>query len=453
VWRTRRAHELANAVPRDETAATMYDIFSLPKTVFPSGFLWGSATAAHQIEGDNVHSNHWAREIEAGSTLAFSGKACDHYRLYKEDAQLIADLGQQGYRMSVEWSRIEPEEGHWDEAAVAHYVDELEQLKSRGIRVFVTLHHFTHPLWFEKLGAFTRRDNLRYFERFVSFIVPRIAAYVDGWNVINEFNLPLSQGSPGNGPLKFNMILAHARGYRIIKTFSKAPVSTAHAFVHYFPRRRNDKLDNIAVQYVDYITNEFFFHAIRTGEMTYPHLDAEYDPDVKGSMDYWAVNYYTRQMIDARKAKFRGERIRHKQLKMIPMDFYLEEMYPEGLTANLERLADLPVYITENGCSCDDDRFRIVYLALHLSALKDAIDRGVDVRGYFYWSLMDNYEWGSYLPRFGLVDCDFKTFKRTPKPSALLYRDIIAANAVSGEMVGKYLKELPTLGRRAGESV
>jgi len=130
---------------------------------------------------------------------------------------------------------------------------------------------------------------------------------------------------------------------------------------------------------------------------------------------------------------------------MIQEDFILEEMFPEGLIASLERLKDLPVYITENGLCCDDDRFRIVHLALHLCALREAIDRGTDVRGYFHWSLMDNYEWGSFVPRFGLVHVDFETFKRTPKPSAFFYRDIIRSNGFGPRTTKQYLTQLPTL--------
>jgi beta-glucosidase len=421
----------------------MYDVFSIPEIAFPDGFLWGSATAGHQVEGDNVHSQWWQRE-QAGETEAKSGRACNHYQLYRDDVELIAELGHRAYRMSVEWSRIEPEEGTWNEDALAHYVDLLERLKSRGIRPFVTLHHFTHPAWFEKLGAFAKAENLRFFDRFVERVSPRLAPYVDGWNVINEFNLPCG---PEQGSIKFNMIRAHARGYHILKQHSRAPVSTAHAFIHWFPLRRYDDLDNRMTGYVDFITNEFFFHAIRTGELVYPFMDACYDPEVKGAMDFWAVNYYTRHMVDARKAGLQGARFAHKTLKMIAKEFYLEEFFPEGLTANLERLKDLPVYITENGCSCDDDRFRIVYLILHLSALREAMDRGVDVRGYFYWSLMDNYEWGSFLPRFGLVHVDFGSCSRTPKPSAFFYRDVIERNGLTREIIRRHLKELPTLSR------
>jgi beta-glucosidase len=432
----------------------MYDVFSLPSVTFPEGFLWGSATAGHQIEGDNIHSQAWHNEQSPDfykddperKIRAPSGKACDHYRLYREDVELISSLGHRAYRMSIEWSRIEPEDGQWDHASVAHYVDLLERLVAKGIQVFVTLHHFTHPLWFERLGGFGKADNRRYFERYLNFLLPLISAYVSGWNVINEFNQwgGLTSG-PSIAPLKFNMLRVHALGYHLIKQYSQAPVSSAHAFIHWFPRRLNDTLDRRMTDFADFTTNEFFFHALRTGELVYPNVDAEYDPDVKGAIDFWSVNYYTRHMVDARLAKLDAPRFRHKQLRMIPMPFYLEEMYPEGLIANLERLQDYPVYITENGCCCDDDRFRIVYLALHLSALHEAIERGVDVRGYFYWSLMDNYEWTTFIPHFGLVAVDPHTYQRIPKPSASLYREIIDANGFSGAMVRRFLGELPTL--------
>ena len=432
----------------------MYDVFSLPLIRFPDGFLWGSGTAGHQIEGDNTHSQAWHKEqapefyaSDPERTLrAPSGKACDHYRLYREDVELIAALGHQAYRMSIEWSRIEPLEGQWDHNAAAHYLDLLERLVQKGIRVFVTLHHFTHPLWFDQLGGFGKADNRRYFERYLAFLLPRISPFVSGWNVINEFNQwgGLTAG-PAIAPLKFNMLRAHALGYHLIKQHSTAPVSSAHAFIHWFPRRFHDTLDRRMTDFADFTTNEFFFHALRTGELVYPGVDAEYAPEVKGALDFWAINYYTRHMVDARLARLDGPRFRHKKLRMIPMQFYLEEMYPEGLIANLERLGDYPVYITENGCAADDDRFRIVYLALHLSALHEAMERGVDVRGYLYWSLMDNYEWTSFIPRFGLVAVDFRTFRRTPKPSADFYREVIENHGFSGETVRRHLDALPTL--------
>ncbi len=435
----------------------MYDVFSLPPIRFPQGFLWGSATSGHQIEGDNIHSQAWHNEQQPEFyhgdpdrvVRAPSGKACDHYRLYPVDVELIAALGHRAYRMSIEWSRIEPLEGQWDHQALDHYLDLLDRLAHKGIQVFVTLHHFTHPLWFERLGGFGKADNRRFFERYLALLVPRISPHVSGWLVINEFNQwgGLAAG-PSIAPLKFNMLRAHALGYHLIKQYSTAPVSSAHAFIHWFPRRFHDALDRRMTDFADFTTNEFFFHALRTGELIYPNVDAEYDPEVKGAFDFWAVNYYTRHMVDARLAGFDGPRFRHKELRMVPMRFFLEEMYPEGLIACLERLDDHPVHITENGCAADDDRFRIVSLALHLSALHEAIERGVDVRGYFHWSLMDNYEWTSFLPRFGLVGVDFTTFRRTPKPSAFFYQEVIENNGFSGETVRLYLDALPTLGDR-----
>jgi beta-glucosidase len=196
---------------------------------------------------------------------------------------------------------------------------------------------------------------------------------------------------------------------------------------------------------MDWATHEFFFHAIRTGEVVLPGRDAEYVPEAKGAIDFWAVNYYTRHMIDARKRGLEGQRFAHQRTRMIPMDFFLEEAFPEGLIANLERLKDKPVIITENGCCCDDDRWRVLALATHLCALREAIDRGVDVRGYFHWSFMDNFEWGSFVPRFGLVSVDFKTFKRTPKPSAWFFKEVIERNGFDRKLLAKYLKGFPKL--------
>ncbi|WP_161977796.1 glycoside hydrolase family 1 protein [Dictyobacter kobayashii] len=419
----------------------MKDLFSLPESSFPAHFIWGSATAGHQIEGDNIHSQWWAWE-QAGRFAERSGKACNSYALYKEDISLLQELGHQAYRFSIEWSRIEPAENQFDTEALAHYVDLARRVKEAGMKTFVTLHHFSHPQWFEEQGAFHTLDNLPFFERYVRYVVPALAPYTDFWIIINEFNL-------GNAPErlleKANFIRYHARGYHLVKEYSTAPVSSAHAFPYYMPSRPTSDFDVTLTRYRDWIDHEFFFHAIRTGEIVMPFQDVVFDADVKGTCDYWAINYYTRHMIDARRASGEGTRYRHTQLKLIPMDFYLEEFFPEGIILNLERLIDKPVYITENGVASNDDAWRLVYLALHMTALKEAIDRGVDVRGYLYWSFLDNYEWGSFLPRFGLVDVDFTTFTRSPRPSAYFYRDVIEHNGFTPEMLRHYLPWLAEL--------
>lgn len=424
----------------------MYDVFSLPDIQFPEGFLWGSGTAGHQIEGMNIHSDFWADEQAKTGIFAnadsVSGAACNHYEMVAEDVDLLTKLGHKAYRMSIEWARIEPQEGQFCEEAVQHYLDELQRLQEKNIKVFITLVHFTVPAWFARLGGISNPENLPYFERYLHYILPHIAPYAYAWNVLNEFNLGFTEA---HFVKKRSALRFHARGYHIIKQYSDAPVSSAHAFVQYTPKRPYDAFDPVMASYLDWSANGFFLHAIRTGEILLPFTEGEICEEVKGSLDFWAINMYTRTMADARKANGFGERYRHKLLKMIPKDFYLEEMYPENMIAQLDRIHDRPIYITENGCSCDDDRFRIVYLSLYLNAIYEAMQMGADVRGYLYWSTMDNYEWGSFLPRFGLLNVDQNTFQRTMKPSAYFYKEIIENNGFSQDILRKYLQELPTL--------
>lgn len=416
----------------------MFDVFSLKDFNFPEGFFWGSGYAGHQVEGNNVNSNRWLYETE-GNWAEKSGLACNSYELYKEDINLVTSLSHQAFRTSVEWCRIEESEGFFNEEATEHYVNLFRELKEKGVKVFATLVHMSYPIWFEKLGAFTKLENLKYFERYVEYIVPKIAPYVDYFNVLNEHNLS------NNVDYKLNSIIYHAKAYHIIKKYSNAPVSTAHALVYCQPYRAHDKWDKHLAEHFDMINNEVFFHAIRTGEIVYPLRDAIYDKDVKNSVDYWSVNTYVRRVVDSRIANGKGKKYDTAIMNMIDKDFYLKEFNPECVVHNLSRLTDKPVIISENGCCCNDDRFRIVWLCEYLKALDEAIKLGVDVKGYLYWSLLDNYEWNSFLPRFGLVDCNFKTFERTPKPSAYFYKEIIENNGFKQEILRKYLKELPTL--------
>lgn len=423
----------------------MYDVFSIPDFSFPEDFLWGCATAGHQIEGNNIHSGHWASELERPvdptGIRKPSGMACNHYNMIDEDIGIIQTLAMQAYRMSVEWSRIEPSDNEFCKEAIDHYLDELSKLKEKGIKIFLTMNHFTCPKWFVDMGGMEDEKNLKYFERFLDRVVPLFAPYVDAWNVLNEFNLGF------NIKRKFSFMKFHKIGYYTIKKYSDAPVSSAHAMVMFDPARRYDRFDAACADYCDVSCNEFFFHAMRTGEVIVPPYGGYYDPEMKGTSDFWSINIYTRSLVDSRKNWFNGEEYIHKKIDMIPMDFYLNNMFPETLIHQLTRLTDKPVYITENGCSCDDDDWRIVFITLYLCALKEAMDRGVDVRGYLYWSLLDNYEWDSFVPKFGLVDVNFETFERKIKPSGYFYRDIIKNGGFTQEILRKYLKALPILGK------
>ena len=421
----------------------MFDIFSLPDFQMPEGFLWGAGYAGHQVEGNNIHSQNWKKEIDQHYEER-SGLACNSYELWKTDVDLAEQAGLQAFRTSVEWSRIEPEEGHFDQKAADHYVALFSELKSRGIQVFATMVHQTHPQWFEERGHFTKLENRKYFERYLEFIVPQIAPYVDFWNVLNEFNL---YNDEEHIQLKLACVQFHALGYHVIKRYSDRPVSSAHALVQYMAKRPWDRWDSTLAQYNDLRDHEFFFHAMRTGEILYPFRDGIYAPEVKDTVDFWSINSYVRDLIDARKASTWGERFIFKKMQMIPRDFYLEEFNPECIVNNLSRLTDKPVYISENGCCCDDDRFRIAFIAVYTAAVYEAIKLGTDVRGYLYWSLLDNYEWSSYVPRFGLYAVDRKTFQRTPKPSVSFYREVIGHNGVSQEIIRRYLTENPTVKR------
>ncbi len=417
----------------------MFDIFSLPEVKMPEGFLWGAGYAGHQVEGNNIHSQRWAWE-EAGKYEEKSGMACNSYELWEKDVEIAQECGLQAFRTSVEWSRIEPHEGEFCKEALDHYVRFFATLKEKGIKVFATMMHFSEPLWFTEKGSFENVDNLPYFERYLEYVVPAIAPYVDFWNVINEFNL--RQADFKLGTLRF-----HARGYHVIKKYSDGPISSAHALVMYQPKRPRDKFDQVMAEYNDICNHEFFFHGIRTGEIVYPYREGAYCDELKGAADFWSVNTYVRDLIDARRPNSKGKRYDFARMQMIDKEFYLEEFNPECILANLGRLHDKPIYITENGVACNDDRFRIVFLGEYLSAIRQAMDFGADVRGYLYWSMLDNFEWGSFKPRFGLYDVDFQTFERTAKPSASFYREIIENNGVNAELIKKYLREMPSLAK------
>ncbi len=427
----------------------MYDVLSLPEIRFPEGFLWGSASSAYQTEGDNFNNEFRQAELD-GHIKVPCGKANNSYAMYREDIELVKTLGHPVYRFGVEWSRVEPSEGEFDASAVEHYVDFARRLHDAGVQPWVTLHHFTNPLWFVRKGDWHQRENVDGYLRYVEHVGRKLAPYVRGWLPINEYNLhggmpPAPETHAKMAAYKLHYLLGDARGYDVLKGFSEAPVASPIAYVPFVPHRPCDRADILLTDYTDWLSHGFYFHAMRTGEFVYPFVDGGYFPELKGRCDFWAVNMYTRQLVNARDARTKGPRYPHKFLPLISdEDFYHNEFSPDQLMANLERLTDKPVYVTENGCCCDDDRFRIAYLAMHLAAFRQAIDHGVDLRGYLYWTLMDNYEWGSYVPRFGLVDVDRTTFARTPKPSAWFFKEVIERNGLDGALVRKYLDRLPS---------
>lgn len=330
----------------------MLNLHNFPAIVFPQGFLWGSATAAHQIEGDDIYSINWRDQaLHPERFIHHSGKACDSYRLYKEDVELLKTLGHQAYRFSIPWSRIEPEEGKFCREAVEHYRDLLRLLKEAGIKTFVTVSHGSDPAWFWDKGGFADRNALFYFERYVRFIVPELEEMVDFWLTINEINIMERPGCD-KFELRKNYMICHAKAFRIMKSYSSKPVGAPHAMASIMPKDPHFEADRAHAAMEVWIFNGFFYHALRTGELVFPHYQSETIPELKDSFDFWAINYYTRREVSSRTKSGTEELPLYARLKLIDKEFYMSSFWPEGLYNELLRLKDKPVYITENGCCC-----------------------------------------------------------------------------------------------------
>lgn len=420
----------------------MIDLKEYPDITFPDEFLWGAATAGQQIEGNNC-SYHDNKETApkfayGGISYQMAGKACNSYEMYEDDIQLLKDMNLNAYRMSLEWSRIEKEEGIFDEKEIQHYLHILQRLKEENIKVILTLHHVSHPVWFHQKGAFHTMDNMDVWERYIRKVVPIYMDYVDYFLVINELNICFEYSEEE----RINMLQYHARGYHIIKEYCNKPVSSTLSFSFKEPMRGQfDRADQVLADYIDYTENEFFIHAIKTGEIVMPFHDAIYMPELKDTCDFWALNTYVRQLINARSKDVRFDNYTATHFKALDMPFFSDEIHPEIMLKMLMRFNDRPIMITENGIAVKDDQKRIVYISAMLEAMKQGMDLGATVIGYLHWSLMDNWEWGTYFPTFGLATVDKDTFKRTIKPSGHFYGEIAKNNALTQELIQKYDKK------------
>ena len=430
-----------------------------PKLPFPERFLWGTATAAHQVEGDNVKNDWWAFEHKPGSIWHGdrSGLACDWWRHAEADFDLMASMAHNTHRLSVEWSRIEPEEGAFDPAAIARYREMLSGLRRRGIEPMVTLFHFSSPQWLARQGGWRNPAVVGRFRRFVRYTVEQLGDLVKLWCTINEPNVYASLGyllgmqAPGEkNPRHCFQVLshelqAHAAAYRVIKALDgSAHVGLVVNTVVFQPLDPANRLSVGAAILADYIFHELIFRSVSDGRLRFPLgvRPAPHGPLID-SVDFWGANYYSRQRV-APQLRF---------LQLTPGAEVSDsgqfgpygEVYPEGIYRVLKRLAALgkPIYVTENGLPDADDDQRPSYLLTHLAQVQRAITEGVDVRGYYHWSFTDNFEWSEgWALRFGLIALNEKTQVRTPRKSAQLYTDIIRANAITPETVGAYAPEL-----------
>jgi len=407
------------------------------------------ATAAHQVEG-GCANNQWAAWEKQGRIKSGdqAGLACDWWRNAEQDFDLARSLGVNALRLSVEWSRIEPEEGRWDQSALARYRAMLMGLRDRGIRPFVTLHHFTNPLWFESRGAFERPESVALFERYTQRVVESLADLCRDWSTFNEPNVYASLGyflgefPPGRkgrflkaAYVTRNLCLAHAAAYRMIHSLQPAAnVGWAQHYVVFKPRRPESAADRWLCGFVDRRFNENFAESIERGIAPFPlNKFGAGLSEVKGTCDYVGINYYSRlragfHLNSPRTMFFQLTVPPHKPQGDHGVDAPYGEAYPEGLRRAVERFRSFnkPVYILENGVPDREDRIRPWVLQSIVEQMQDLLREGIDLRGYFHWTLTDNFEWneGWHL-RFGLIELDPRTQARSLRPSARLYQEII----------------------------
>ncbi|MDL1912655.1 glycoside hydrolase family 1 protein [Chloroflexi bacterium CFX6] len=431
---------------------------------FPRGFLWGTATAAHQVEGNNTNNQWWKWEQD-GHTDGRSGLACDWWGgRWKEDFDRAAEAGQNAHRLSVEWSRIQPTPDTWDEDALEHYRNMLRGLKERGMTPMVTLHHFTNPIWLEEMGAWETEAVIPLFEKFVCKTVEALKEYCTLWCTFNEptgyaLNGYVGGGLSGNWPpgrnnlrqamrVQANMIRTHAAAYHAIHQIQ--PEARVGIAVHYralAPRHGWSPLDRLLTNNAANMLNKIFPTALSNGVVR-SALGTIRVPEAKGTQDYFGFNYYTKNHVsfDLRKPESMFSNASYaRDADLSDKGFLANE--PEGMFEGLKWVVrtfpNLPILVSENGFADAEDRVRPRYIAQHIHQMWRAVNFNLPVKGYFHWTLVDNFEWDQgWTLRFGLWALDVETQKRTKRPSADLYAEICKENGLSSEMVQKYCPEV-----------
>ncbi len=403
-----------------------------------STFLWGVATSAFQLEGSPYAD--WA---SWDAILDSKPDVTNHYTLYKEDLCLLKDLGVNAYRFSLEWSRIQPKENTWNEDAIAHYQDIINILLENNIEPMVTIHHFTHPLWFIKKYPWHEDASIEKFLNYAEKITSKIHG-VKYWITFNEPYVLLLGGyfegcmPPGIKDVDLaikalkNILTCHGSSYDIIHSkIHDAMVSVAHNMAALAPWNRWNSLDRLLAKIAKYFYNHSLLDAFLTGNLNikFPFKKViEIEVPIKNKLDFFGVNYYTRVHIRFNPFKKMGVELRHRDIDGYGLTDMGWEIHPHGLEKVLRYASKLnvPLIITENGIATHDSARKTKFMKRHIDVLEKCIKNGIDVRGYFYWSLIDNYEWLQGLDaRFGLYKVDFDTLKRKPTNAAAYYSYLI----------------------------
>jgi beta-glucosidase len=415
---------------------------------FPKDFLWGTATAAHQVEGGNHANDWWAWEQVPGhiKNNDRSDPACEHYERFATDFDLLRSLHQNAHRLSLEWSRIEPTPGEFSTTAIAHYRDVLQALRDRGMEPIVTLHHFTNPTWIAQAGGWETLETADHFARFAERATGALGDLARLWVTINEPTVIAYQGyirgewPPGKRDLGaasralVTLLRGHWLAYERIKTRNPGlQVGLAHHLRVFDPARRFAPQDRAVAAAFDRVFNETILGSLRRGRLVFPLTRAGKASGPPHSQDFIGLNYYTRELVKFNH-RYRAELFGERMLPAhAPLSDLKWELYPDGLYRTLLSLRreKLPIYVTENGIADRRDAMRPEFLLSHADAMLRAIEAGSPVRGYFHWTSLDNFEWAEgYSAKFGLIACDPVTQERRPRPSARLYAEICRTNSI-----------------------
>ncbi len=394
---------------------------------YPKNFLWGTSISSYQTEGGNLSSDWWDWE-KKGKTQDKSGQACDYWNRWPNDHDLLSELGVQAFRFSLEWSRLEPKEGEFSQIALAQYREMLEDLKRRGIKSIVTLWHWTSPLWFQKKYGFHRREAVAVFVKYVERVTKELGDLIDIFVVVNEPMVPLGEGyltgnfPPGyRSPLRFwkalnNLAQAYRKAYEKIHALKPEAQVGLSCLYNWYDAQGGNWLEKVANKIALGFRVNWFMEK------------------VKNQQDFFGIDYYRLGKIkfDPQNSTYLGFRIVEDEKNIMRW-----VTYPEGIFRVLSTAWEkyhLPIYVLENGLPTNEgleDQERVNFIQEHLKWLRKALESGIDVRGYCYWSLLDNYEWLSgYQMRFGLVEIDYATLARKPRKSFYAYKEIIKNNSL-----------------------
>jgi beta-glucosidase len=402
---------------------------------FPKGFSWGAATASYQVEG-GIENTDWAEATRDGR-VPTCGIACDHYNRYEEDFDIAKSLGHNAHRLSIEWARIEPEEGKFNDEAIEHYRKVLTALRVRDIKPHVTLWHFTLPLWFSEKGGFEQHDSPKIFARYCAYVTAKLGDLCDDFSTMNEPNVYGSNGwLRGTWPPFKRFSLADTISFtNSNETCVGDSCSGITAIPRYFKVMRHlAQAHNHAYDAIKMVTPEVTVSLVK--HIIFFHANA--NPFNKliayGANYFWTYRFMNRvhQKCDAIGLNYYFHRKFGDTKKYEKTDMNWD-IYPEGLEDSLMMLLRYKksVYVAESGIADAKDVHRADYIVRQVEAVWRALQRGVDVRGHMYWSLLDNYEWAlGFEKRFGLVEINYKTQKRTIRPSAYIYKQICEQNGI-----------------------